>query len=151
MNENMFIENGEFIPQTAHHGNISGEVAHLRNVYLTAEKDYFTELLQNEDMLEYLRKVINCSSDYLFEEAVKEINKLENGELETEVEKQRMEKMSGKQREMYHIAALSLSEGKIALLLAAIEDKALIKMLIKKMDERRESENEDNESHGLGM
>ena len=148
MNENMFSENGEFIPQTADHGNISGEVAHLRDTYLSAERDYFLELLRNEEVLEYLKRIVDCPPDVLYEEAIKEMTKLETGQLESEVEMQRMQNMSAKQRDMYHMATLSLSEGKIALLLASIKDKVLIKMLIKTMDENKE--NEESVSDGRG-
>ena len=42
---------------TPYKGNVSGEIAHLRDTYLTAEREYVSELLKNEGMRELIAEI----------------------------------------------------------------------------------------------
>jgi len=101
----------EFYPYTSSSGNVNGEIAYLRDVFLNAELDYFKELLKNEKIREqFILLMIDYSPEKLYAEAVKRINSIELGEVKEE--------------------KLDIVEGEITLLLAAIQDKVLIKELI---------------------
>ena len=81
MNEN--IQNDKFVPLTASHGNVDGEIAHLRDTYLNSEREYYVYLLGFDCILERMRELIEYTPDALYKEAIDRINALENGEVET--------------------------------------------------------------------
>lgn len=104
-----------------YYDNVNEEAAHLRDVYLSAEKDYVKFLMQFEEVKELIVGLNhNYSSSYLFELAQGLIKKVEVGEFSEE----EMEKV----------------ERKLIFLLAAIQDKMLIKELIKTPDYEKEQE-----------
>ena len=94
--------------------NISGNVSHLRDVYLGAEKDYVQVLLQNEDIRKLIYEMNGSDSDLLFEVAEKLVNAVENGEIPED----RMERV----------------EQELIVLLAAIQDKVLLKERVLSID-----------------
>ncbi len=121
---NEFYEDGKFKPLSSSHGNISAEVAHLRNTYLEAEEDYFKMLYTcNKKLFDDL---LTYPSDLLYEEAKKHIDAIEYGEVEEK--------------------DLENEEGMIAFCLAAIRDRVRILELVKTMD----IEEEENMSFGRG-
>lgn len=61
----------EFRPLTSSYGNTNGDIAHLRNVFVSAEMDYLTELLNNEDNRELLIRLLEADGDILYDEAKK--------------------------------------------------------------------------------
>jgi len=104
MNEEMFI------PLTGAYGNVSGDIAHLRDTFLRAEYDYLKALLQVESNRDFIFSALDYPPDLLFQEAQKRIDKIENGEvIESELER---------------------VEAEITLLLASIKDKVLVKRLV---------------------
>lgn len=104
----------ESIQMTSNHGNVNGEIAHVRDVFLKAEFDYFLELLNDESVRETILYLQNCSPELLFQEAMKRMDSIEYGEVKEDM--------------------LEIVEGEITLLLAAIQDKALIKELVLSYD-----------------
>ncbi len=126
-----YDETGEYVPYTSSHGNINGDLAYLRDVYMVAEKDYFIKLLENNKIREYFISLIYQPADALFNAAIKLQDRLENGELETEAEKAEMAKMSSEEAEKLHMKNLEDAEGEICLLLAAARDKAKLLELVK--------------------
>ena len=127
----LYNEDGTFKPMTASHGNISGELANLRNTYLEAERDYFEHLLVDNDFRIFFKKMIDeYDSEALFNIAMGYMEKLESGEIETEEEKQLMKSMSPELRDSFHMYKLENIEGLICLLLAAARDKVRIHELI---------------------
>ena len=122
MNEN------EFKPLTSSHGNISGEIENLRNTFLNAEYEYLIFLLRNErnrKLLMYINQ--NISSEGLYKLAKERIDQIEHGEVKEE--------------------DFETVEGQITLLLAAIQDKVLIKQLVLAI-EKDEKEKRDISSYG---
>ena len=76
----MYNEDGSFKPFLGHHGNLNGEIAYHRNTYMEAEKEYFSQLLVDEKVRNYLINLLyNNKPDDLYEEAMKIQEKLENG------------------------------------------------------------------------
>ena len=122
----MYYEDGEFKPLTASHGNINGKLAHLRNTYMTAEREYFEELLKDDKLYEKFETYLNYSADELFDCATTLHEKLEYGEIETPEELEQMKKMTPEERDEYHLRNLEAAEGLMCLLYAAARDKALI-------------------------
>ena len=102
-----------------HYDNINGEAAHLRDVFLKAEKEYVKYLLQFDDVKEMIIG-LNLSYDpsYLFQIAQNLIDRVEAGEFSDE--------------EMESV------ERKLTVLLAAIHDKVLIKELVRLPDYEEE-------------
>ncbi len=87
------------------------EIDNLRQVYLNAEYDYFIELLKNKEIRDCITKFNeNYSTTFLYEQAIRLIDSIENGEVKED--------------------SLEIVEGQIAIYLAAIQDKELIKKLI---------------------
>ena len=122
---------GEFTPKTASHGNVSGDLAYLRNTYMEAEREYFETLLAVPEIREKFIEYLDYSSDYLFAEATRIQDKLESGTLETEEDIERIKSMSGEEKDLYHLRKLEYAEGLMCLLFAAARDKVLIKTLVK--------------------
>lgn len=130
--EKLFYGDDEsFKPLLSNHGITDGELAHYRNTFMSAEKEYFLELLKDDELREEFILLINEDDDFLLREATKLQDKLENGELESREELELMKTMTSEEREKYHMRKLEIAEGKICLLYGAVRDKALIKALIK--------------------
>ena len=110
-----YTESGEFKPLNDEEGNISEDIAHLRNVFLEAEKDYFLALLSTN--VEYFNELVELPTDLLYAEAQKRIDMIENGQVKEE--------------------NLEYEEGIITFCLAAIRDKALILKLVRRFDNGR--------------
>ena len=110
-----YTESGEFKPLNGEEGNISEDIAHLRNVFLEAEKDYFLALLSTN--VEYFNELVELPTDLLYAEAQKRIDMIENGQVKEE--------------------NLEYEEGIITFCLAAIRDKALVLKLVRKFDNGR--------------
>lgn len=127
LNNIMYDENGSFIPFVGHHGNINGEIADYRNTYMEAERDYFSALLKDESIRNYIFDLLtNYDPEGIFEEALRIQEKLETGSLETEEEKTAMLSMTPEEREAFHLNKLSRAEGIMCLLFGAVRDKALV-------------------------
>ena len=109
----MYNEDGTFRPFLGHHGNISGEIADYRNTYMEAEKDFFSALLSDEQIRNYIRDLLeNGSTDDLFYQATVIQEALENGRLESPEEQNQMnEIMSPEEREQFHLNKLIYAEG----------------------------------------
>lgn len=133
----MYYDDGTFRPLVASHGNVSGDIAYYRNVYMEAEREYFTKLLERDDVRGMFIDYLNYSSDELLYAAKIHQERLENGELETREELEKMKSMTPRERDKYHMYKLESTEGLIALLLAAIKDKALILELVLTPSRRR--------------
>ena len=121
----------KFVPLTSNHGNIDINIAHLRDEFLNAEIDYYIELLIVPEIFNQFVVMIDYPPELLFEEAMKRMNAIENGEVEKFLGQD--EKVSEEQ----HLKNLEYLEGIITMLLGAIRDKAMIKELIL----RKEQEN----------
>lgn len=95
--------------------NINGEAAHLRDTFLEAEKEYLEYLLKNDSVMNLIRNLNgNYSSDLLFKTAKDLIDRVEAGEFDDE--------------EMKNV------EAQITVLLAAIKDKVLMRILVRTME-----------------
>lgn len=127
----MYNEDGSFKPLTASYGNTSGELAHYRNTYMEAERDYFEQLLSVESIRDEFSKYMQCGSYALLEEAIKIQTLLETGNLETLEELEQMQSMSPEERDNFHMRKLEQAEGLMCLYFAAARDKALILELVK--------------------
>ena len=94
--------------------NINGNVAHLRDTFLEAEREYVVELLKNDEVIEVIRRLNgNYSRDVLVATAKDLMDRVEAGEFDD--------------KEMLKV------EYQITVLLAAIQDKVLIKILERTM------------------
>lgn len=125
----MYNKDGTFKPLTDSEGNTSGLLAHLRNTYMEAERNYFEHLLSIDTVRDRFLQYAECNSDVLFEAATNLQEQIEFGELETPEEKERMKLMKSEEREAFHMQKLEKAEGLMCLLLAATRDKILIKEL----------------------
>lgn len=127
----MYNEDGSFKPLTASYGNTSGELAHLRNTYMEAEREYFEQLLSVESIRDEFSKYMNCGSYALLDEAIKLQTMLEYGNLETLEELEQMKSMTPEERDNFHTQKLEHAEGLMCLYFAAARDKALILELVR--------------------
>lgn len=132
----MYNEDGTFKPLTASHGNVDGELAHLRNTYMEAEREYFEHLLAIESIRNEFIGYIDYDSYILLETAVQIQDRLESGRLETLEDLEKMKSMSPEERDYYHMHKLESAEGMMCLLLAAARDKTKILELIKTYESR---------------
>lgn len=94
--------------------NMSGEIAHLRDTFLSAERDYIAELLKNPEMQKMVEDFNQQPSGLLFETAKDLMEKVENGLVPDE----QMER----------------TELQLFVLLASIQDRILSKDLVLTMD-----------------
>jgi len=95
--------------------NVNGEAAHLRDVYLEAEKEYVKYLMQFDEVKEMVIGLNHAyNPSYLFQVAQNLIDRVEAGEFSDE--------------EMESV------ERKLTVLLAAIHDKILLKELVRLPD-----------------
>ena len=95
---------------TPYKDNIDGNIAHLRDTYLTAEREYVAELLKSEGMRDLISEINAETPDKLFAMAQSIVDKVEMGLIPDD----QMEK----------------TEQKLTVLLAAIQDKVLLKDLV---------------------
>lgn len=82
--------------------NMSGNIAHLRDTFLDAEKEYLDKLKQNPEIREMIKQLNKRGGTQLARMAVQRIDSIENGL----VEPQNLDEV----------------ESEIAIILAAIED-----------------------------
>ena len=125
----------KFVPLTSNHGNIDGNIAHLRDEFLNAETDYYIELLRVPEIFNQFVVMIDYPPESLFESAMERMNAIENGEVEKFLGQD--EKVSEEQ----HLKNLEYLEGMIVMLLGAIRDKAMIKELILIKEQEQENSN----------
>lgn len=95
---------------TPYKGNVDGNIAHLRDTYLSAERDYVSELLKSEGMRDLISEINAETPDRLFAMAQSIVDKVEMGLIPDE----QMEK----------------TEQQLTVLLVAIQDKVLLKDLV---------------------
>lgn len=127
----LYNEDGKFMPFADAWGNINGKVALTRNTYMEAEREYFEQLLVIDNLYEKFEELLNYDNNKLYEIAMLIQSKLENGDLETNEEKEQMKLMTPEERDSYHMQKLIEAEGMMCLLLAAIRDKVKILELVK--------------------
>ena len=60
-------EETKFRPLTANHGNVSGDIAYLRDTFLNAETDYFRALLESEENLDTFLSLIDYPPDKMYD------------------------------------------------------------------------------------
>ena len=137
LNGILYNENNEFIPLTSKNGNINGDLSHLRNTYLEAEKKYFEKLLEDEEIRNRFYSFIHYDSEKLFQYAMEIQYKLETGFLETKEELEKMKSLSPEQRDALHNKNLESAEGLMCLLFAAARDKVNILELVKTLPNSR--------------
>lgn len=123
MNEN--YNYGQGIPTGDVRDNTSGDVALLRDTFLNAERDYVRVLLQNEGLRNLIMQANQYGSDVLFKAAQQIVDNVDAGLVPDE----QMER----------------TEQQLTVLLAAIQDKTLVKELVLLPDEMTEGM-----SHGRG-
>ena len=95
---------------TPYKGNVDGNIAHLRDTYLSAEREYVAELLKIDGVRELIEQVNSETPDALFTIAQDLVDKVEMGLIPDD----QMEK----------------TEQKLTIILAAIQDKVLSKDLV---------------------
>lgn len=95
---------------TPYKGNVDGNIAHLRDTYLSAERDYVSELLKSEGMRDLISEINAETPDRLFAMVQSIVDKVEMGLIPDE----QMEK----------------TEQQLTVLLVAIQDKVLLKDLV---------------------
>lgn len=95
---------------TPYKGNVDGNIAHLRDTYLSAEREYVAELIKNDSVKELIEQINSESPDTLFTIAQDLVDKVEMGLIPDD----QMEK----------------TEQKLTVILAAIQDKVLSKNLV---------------------
>ena len=132
------MDNEKFSPLTSSHGNVNGEIAHLRDTYLDAETDYYIELLKVPEIFNQFVVMIDYPPEALYEDAIKRINAIENGEVE------KFLGQSENVSEEQHMNNIELLEGTAIMLLGAIRDKAMVKELILRKQQ-------EEQSHGMRM
>ena len=137
LNGILYNENNEFIPLTSKNGNINGDLSHLRNTYLEAEKKYFEKLLEDEEIRNRFYSFIHYDSEKLFQYAMEIQYKLETGFLETKEELEKMKSLSPEQRDALHNKNLESAEGLMCLLFAAARDKVNILELVNTLPNSR--------------
>lgn len=127
----MYNEDQTFKPLTSTHGNVNGDLASLRNVYMEAERDYFEQLLVIDRIRERFLDYVELDSESLFRAAIDIQNKIEEGTLESKEDIERMKSMSPGVRDEYHMSLLEQAEGLMCLLFAATRDKVELLDLVK--------------------
>lgn len=95
---------------TPYKGNVDGNIAHLRDTYLSAEREYVAELIKNDSVKELIEQINSENPDTLFTIAQDLVDKVEMGLIPDD----QMEK----------------TEQKLTVILAAIQDKVLSKNLV---------------------
>lgn len=122
---------GNYMPLNSNHGNTDENLSILRNSYMEAEKEYFEELLSDDEIKETFLKIVENfdNPESLFREAMKLQNQIENGMVESQKDFEKMKNMTEREREEYHIRKLERLEGTMCLLFAAAKDKVSIEEL----------------------
>ena len=95
---------------TPYKGNVDGNIAHLRDTYLSAERDYVSELLKSEGMRDLISEINAETPDRLFAMAQSIVDKVEIG--------------------LIPDGQMEKTEQQLTVLLAAIQDKVLLKDLV---------------------
>lgn len=95
---------------TPYKGNVSGDIAHLRDTFLEAEREYVSELLKSEDMRELIATINQNPPEVLFEMAQSLVEKVEMGQIPDD--------------------QMVITEQQLTVLLSAIQDKVLAKELV---------------------
>lgn len=131
LNGILYDKNNEFTPLTNSHGNVDENLSNLRNIYMTAEKDYFEKLMSNNNIRERFIQFLNDDSDKLFQATLEIQTALETGKLETSKQIEQMKNLSPEQREKLHMENLEIAEGLMCLLFAAARDKVDILEYVK--------------------
>ena len=128
-----YDENGNFIPLNDHNnGNMSEEIATLRDTYMQAEREYFEELLSDDGLYAYFLELKNSNVDDLIKKITELHDKLETGELATEKDKELMERMNPEERDNYYNHLLEHTEAILCLTLASVRDLIMVKTKVKK-------------------
>lgn len=100
----------DFSDITPYKRNVSGDVAHLRDTYLTAEMEYVTELLKSKNMRKLIEEINQNQSEVLFDMVQIFVNKVEIGQIPYD--------------------QMVRTEQQLTVLLATIQDKVLMKDLV---------------------
>lgn len=100
---------------TSNRDNMDVRASHLRDVYLTAEREYVAELLRDPKMRELVAEVNQQPSDLLFATAQKLVDDIDSGLVPDE--------------------KMEFAEKKLTVLLASIQDRVLYKDLVLRMDD----------------
>ena len=130
-----YKEDGTFQPLVDNYGNTSGKIAHFRDTFMEAERDYFESLLLDQKVRDEFYLMIKIlSNEELFDAAMKIYHDLETGNLETSDDKKLMESMSAEEADSFHMHKLEAAESYMCLLLAAIRDKARILELVENIN-----------------
>jgi len=124
----MYDKEGNFIPRTSEYGNVDEDLAHLRNIFMKNEKDYFEELLGSNKTFGEFEVLTKMDASYLFDLATKLQDKIEMGELETLEEKKKMSSTTPEAFDEFHMDKLIKAESLMTLLFAAAADKGKIKV-----------------------
>lgn len=95
---------------TPYKENVDGDIAHLRDTYLGAEREYISELLKSEGMRDLISEINAETPDKLFAMAQSIVYKVEMGLIPDE--------------------EMERAERQLTVLLAAIQDKVLLKDLV---------------------
>lgn len=132
----LYNEDGSFKPLTGKHGNISDELAHARNVYMEATREYFELLLADKEIREIFVTLTNEHGESLITAANVIRDRLENGMLESKEELEEMKKMSPEERDEFHMRKLEKAMGLMELLYAAAKDKVKMIELVKNVESK---------------
>lgn len=95
---------------TPYKGNVDGNIAHLRDTYLSSEREYVAELLKSDSVRELIHEINAETPEELFAIAQDLVNKIEMGLIPDE--------------------QMVKAEQKLTVILAAIQDKVLVKDLV---------------------
>ena len=89
--------------------NVVGDISLLRDTFLSAEREYVLELLKKDYIIEMIRQFNQLNPELLYKAAFKITEDVDNG--------------------LVPDAEMEKTEQKLTVLLAAIQDKSLLKML----------------------
>ena len=125
-----YNEDGSFKPIGRTDGTTDEKLKIIRNTFMTNEKEFFLELLDDPVQCGVLTKhAYNKSNDELFSEALDIMHKVEYDELETHEEKEMMKTMSREERIRYHAEKVYNAEATVCFLFAHAGDKTFRKSL----------------------
>ena len=112
------MNNENFTPLAANHGNIDANISHFRDTFLRAEIEYFKALMVKEKNREVFTKLLDYPPEMLFKEAMNKIKLVEYGMVKEE--------------------ELEDTEAEITFMLAAIQDKVHLLELVRTMEVSQE-------------
>ncbi|MBR3199698.1 MAG: hypothetical protein IKG27_06885 [Bacilli bacterium] len=125
-----YDEKGNFTPLTDNKGITSGQLAHLRNTYMEAEKEYFEVILSDDALRNGFLDLLKEDSEELLKKALEIQYKLETGQLESEEDLEKMKEMNPEERDELHMMRLEQAEGLMCLYYAAVRDKVKVLDLV---------------------